>query len=132
MGIFSVTIEMANVHGETFEEVEVIVDTASDYTTVPRQMLERIGVPVTGTAISEMADAVRYPPTPVGPGSDCRATTSIPGSYSGKRARPASWAPSRWRRLRLAVDPEQQTAHDGKRTPLLNQEQPRPSADRFH
>ena len=52
---------MANVHGETFEEVEVIVDTASDYTTVPRQMLERIGVPVTGTAISEMADGREVP-----------------------------------------------------------------------
>ena len=61
MGIFSVTIEMANVHGETFEEVEVTVDTASDYTTVPRHILERIGVPVTGTAISEMADGREVP-----------------------------------------------------------------------
>ena len=61
MGIFSVTVEVANVHGDTFEEVEVTVDTASDYTTVPRQMLERLSVPVTGTAISEMADGREVP-----------------------------------------------------------------------
>ena len=61
MGIFSVTIEVANVHGDTFEEVEVTVDTASDYTTVPRQMLQRLAVPVTGTAISELADGREVP-----------------------------------------------------------------------
>ena len=36
MGIFNVTIAVANVHGHTFEEVEVTVDTACDYTTVPQ------------------------------------------------------------------------------------------------
>ena len=56
MGIFSVNIGVASVHGETFEDIEAIVDTASDYTTMPRPLLERLGVPVTGTAVSEFAD----------------------------------------------------------------------------
>ena len=61
MGIFNVTIVVANVHGHTFEEVEVTVDTACDYTTVPREMLQRLNVPVSGEAISEMADGRQVP-----------------------------------------------------------------------
>ncbi len=56
MGIFSVTIAVANVNGDDFEEIDDTVDTACDYTTVPREMLRRLGVPVSGQAISEMAD----------------------------------------------------------------------------
>ena len=55
MGNISVTIEVANVHGETFEEVVATVDTARDFTTLPRGLLERLGVPVTGTVVTEMA-----------------------------------------------------------------------------
>ena len=56
MGIFSVNIDVASVHGESFEEIETIVDTANDYTTLPREMLERLGVPVNGTTTSEFTD----------------------------------------------------------------------------
>ena len=61
MGIFNVTIAVANVHGQTFEEVNVTVDTACDYTTLPREMLQRLDVPVTGQAKSEMADGRQVP-----------------------------------------------------------------------
>ena len=61
MGIFNVTIAVANVHGQTFEDVEVTVDTACDYTSLPRELLERLGVAVTGNAISEMADGRQVP-----------------------------------------------------------------------
>lgn len=61
MGIFNVTIAVANVNGDVFEEIETTVDTACDYTTVPREMLQRLGVPVTGEAISEMADGRQVP-----------------------------------------------------------------------
>lgn len=37
-GIFNVTIAVANVTGEVFEEIEATVDTACDYTTLPREM----------------------------------------------------------------------------------------------
>lgn len=61
MGIFSVTIAVANVNGHVFEEVEATVDTACDYTTVPRELLQTVGVSVSGEAISEMADGRQVP-----------------------------------------------------------------------
>ena len=61
MGIFNVTIEVGNVNGGVFEEIESTVGTACDYTTVPREMLQRLGVSVSGEAISEMADARLVP-----------------------------------------------------------------------
>ena len=35
MGMFSVRIEVTSVTGQTFEEVEAIVDTGSDWSTIP-------------------------------------------------------------------------------------------------
>ena len=61
MGIFNVTIAISNVNGDVFEEMEATVDTACDYTTAPRKMLQRLGVPVSGEAISEMADGRLVP-----------------------------------------------------------------------
>ena len=61
MGIFNVTIAVSNVDSQTFEDVDVTVDTACDYTTLPREMLQRLAVPVSGTAISEMADGRLVP-----------------------------------------------------------------------
>ena len=42
-------------------EIDATVDTACDYTTLPREMLQRVGVPVSGEAISEMADGLEVP-----------------------------------------------------------------------
>lgn len=56
MGMFSVRIDVTSVNGQTFEEVEAIVDTGSDWSTIPRVILERAGLPVTRQAVSLMAD----------------------------------------------------------------------------
>lgn len=61
MGIGNVTIGVGNVNGDSFEEIEATVDTAYDYTTVPRETLQRLGVAVSGEAISEMADGRHVP-----------------------------------------------------------------------
>ena len=61
MGIFNVTIAVGNVNGESFEEIVATVDTACDYTTVPREILQRLRVSVSGEAISEMADGRQVP-----------------------------------------------------------------------
>ncbi len=61
MGIFNLTIAVASIHGETFEHVDVTVDTACDYTTLPTEMLQRLAVPVSGTAISDMAEGRQVP-----------------------------------------------------------------------
>ena len=50
---------------ERFEELEVIADTGSIFTTVPRKLLEELGVPVERTVQSELAGG-RVVPTDVG------------------------------------------------------------------
>lgn len=39
-----------------FEKLQAVVDTVSDYTTLPRELLERLGVASSGEEISEFAD----------------------------------------------------------------------------
>ena len=56
MGTVTVTIEVGDPQGRQFEELEVIVDTGSTYTAVPRDMLQRLGVPVERSLPSETAD----------------------------------------------------------------------------
>lgn len=56
MGIFSVIIAVANVHGEAFGNMEVLVDTVCYYTTLPRELLERLRVLATDKAVTEMPD----------------------------------------------------------------------------
>ena len=56
MGTVIVPIGVGDPQGRTFEEIEVVVDTGSTYTAVPRAMLERLGVPVERTLPSQTAD----------------------------------------------------------------------------
>src|SRR5947209_10567435 len=44
MGTFRQTFEIGNAAGEHFEVVDAIVDTGATYTTVPRDVLEGLGV----------------------------------------------------------------------------------------
>lgn len=61
----TVTIQVGDHHGNRFEELDVIVDTGSTYTAVPRATLERLGVPVGRSLPSETADG-RMVPVDVG------------------------------------------------------------------
>ena len=65
MGTVTVTIEIGDPQGHGFEEIDVIVDTGSTYTALPKQMLQRLGVPVERTLPSETADG-RIVPVDVG------------------------------------------------------------------
>ena len=56
MGTVKVTIGVGDSQGQRFEDVEVVVDTGSTYTAVPREMLRRLGVPVERPLPSETAD----------------------------------------------------------------------------
>lgn len=56
MGTVTVTIEVGDPQGREFEEIEVVVDTGSTYTAVPRSMLQRLGVPVERSMPSVTAD----------------------------------------------------------------------------
>ena len=61
MGKLIVTIGVGNQQGEQFEDLEVTVDTGSTFTSVPRALLERLGVPVPRTARSRTADGRTVP-----------------------------------------------------------------------
>ena len=56
MGTVKVTIGVGDPQGRQFEDVEVVVDTGSTYTAVPRAMLQRLGIPVERSLPSETAD----------------------------------------------------------------------------
>lgn len=56
MGTVTVTIGVGDPQGQRFEDVEVTVDTGSTFTSIPRELLSRLGVTVERSAQSELAD----------------------------------------------------------------------------
>ena len=65
MGTVQVTIGVGDPQGQVFEEIEVTVDTGSTYTSVSREMLRRLRVPVARSMPSKTADG-RIVPVDVG------------------------------------------------------------------
>ena len=65
MGTVKVTLGVGDPQGRQFEDIEVVVDTGSTYTAVPRELLQRLGVPVERSLPSETADG-RIVPVDVG------------------------------------------------------------------
>ena len=61
MGTVKVTIAVGDPQGQVFEDLEVTVDTGSTFTAVPKNLLQRLGVPVTRTAQAELADGSNAP-----------------------------------------------------------------------
>ena len=59
MGTFRLTIEIGDPSGQRFEPVEMLVDTGATFTKAPRELLERLGVPVEGSYTAELADGSR-------------------------------------------------------------------------
>ncbi len=45
MGHFRVIVQVAKGAGERFESIETLVDTGATYTWIPRDVLQRLGVP---------------------------------------------------------------------------------------
>ena len=65
LGTVKVTIQVGDHQGHQFEELDIIVDTGSTYTVVPRAMLERLGVPIRRSMPSQTADG-RIVPVDIG------------------------------------------------------------------
>ena len=65
MGTVTVTIQVGDHQGDRFEDLDIIVDTGSTYTAVPRATLERLGVPIQRSMPSKTADG-RIVPVDVG------------------------------------------------------------------
>ena len=56
MGMFEWPIEIGTPQGDYFEQIAVLVDTGASITVVPREMLERLGVPPIDREPFELAD----------------------------------------------------------------------------
>jgi clan AA aspartic protease len=63
MGHFRVIVQVAKGAGERFESIETLVDTGATYTWIPRDVLQRLGVPPEEEWPFVLADGreVRYP-----------------------------------------------------------------------
>ena len=61
MGTVKVTIAVGNTEGNRFESLEVTVYTGSTFTAIPRELLQRLGVPVLRSAQSELANGSNAP-----------------------------------------------------------------------
>ena len=61
LGTVTVNIQVGDRQGSQFEELDMIVDTGSTYTAVPRVMLERLGVPIQRSMPSQTADGSIVP-----------------------------------------------------------------------
>ncbi len=59
MGTFSITIQVGNLNGEHFEDVEVMVDTGAITTVIPRGILEGLGISPTKRETFEYAGGER-------------------------------------------------------------------------
>lgn len=59
MGTFRVNVEIGDPAGQRYEPVEVLVDTGATYTTVPRTLLERLGVTPHARDVFMLADGRR-------------------------------------------------------------------------
>ncbi len=63
MGTFSVSIQIGNLDGQQFVQLEALVDTGSTYTVLPKDMLEELGINEEGQRSFELGDdrSVKYP-----------------------------------------------------------------------
>ena len=57
----TVTIGVGDQQGRHFEDIEVVVDIGSTFTSVPRTLLQNLGVPVERSAQSRLADGSAAP-----------------------------------------------------------------------
>ena len=59
MGTFQITVEIADPRGQRFEALEMLVDTGATFTKAPKDLLDRLGVPVESTYTAVLADGSR-------------------------------------------------------------------------
>ena len=59
MGTFSVSIEIGDIEGQRFEEMEALVDTGATATVLPTSLLEQLGITPTKRRTFEYANGVQ-------------------------------------------------------------------------
>ena len=63
MGTFTVSIQVGDLPGERFVDMEALVDTGSTYTVLPKEVLDQLGIAQEGQRSFELGDdrVVEYP-----------------------------------------------------------------------
>lgn len=63
MGTFNVAIQLGDLEGREFVDMEALVDTGATYTSVPEDTLDRLGIVKRETRTFELADerVIEYP-----------------------------------------------------------------------
>lgn len=63
MGTFTVALQVGDLAGQQFVEVEALVDTGATYTSIPENTLARLGIQIRESRSFELADdrVVEYP-----------------------------------------------------------------------
>lgn len=63
MGTFTVAVQIGDLSGQHFEEVQALVDTGSTYTVLPNELLDQLGIKPEGQRNFELGDdrLVEYP-----------------------------------------------------------------------
>ena len=63
MGTFTVSVQIGDLAGQQFVEVQALVDTGSTYTVLPNEVLEQLGINQEGQRRFELGDdrLVEYP-----------------------------------------------------------------------
>ena len=63
MGTFSVSIQVGDLAGQRFVDVEALVDTGATYTVLPKELLDQLGIAQEGQRRFELGDdrIVEYP-----------------------------------------------------------------------
>ncbi len=61
MSTFRVTLEVANIDRSRWESVEVLADTGSSFSSIPREILERLGIEPAGSVDAVLADGTTVP-----------------------------------------------------------------------
>lgn len=97
MGIFNITIQIGNLNGEHFENVEVMVDTGAITTAIPRSTLEGLGIRPTRQETFEYAGGERVRLDMAQANAMVEGIETVTWVIFGEDGMSHCWATIRWR-----------------------------------
>ena len=97
MGTFSVAIGIGDACGETFEEMEALVDTGATTTVIPGSALRRLGIAPTKSETFEYAGGERVELDMAEARARVAGRETTTWVISERRGRRRCWAHTRWK-----------------------------------
>ena len=97
MGLFNITIQIANLNGDHFEDVEVMADTGAAMTIIPCPILDRLGITPTRRETFQYAGGEQVELDLAQANARVDGRETVTWSYSARKECPPCWAPTRWK-----------------------------------